>query len=147
MSRPRIEPVTSRSPERTLYQLSYRGRCAANEGSDQPGHPPRLIRVFAICMKKSWVLNYPLSPQRRLWSDWVDAQADVSLRWAYRSLCWFCYAVAFLFTEGVASGEDALSLLDNPKTRNLFIDDLLEVMFCHIWTTAGENLSSGFETG
>ena len=26
MSRPGIEPVTSRSPERTLYQLSYRGR-------------------------------------------------------------------------------------------------------------------------
>ena len=25
MSRPGIEPVTSRSPERTLYQLSYRG--------------------------------------------------------------------------------------------------------------------------
>lgn len=29
--------------------------------------------------------------------------------------------------EGVASGEDALSLLDNPRTRNLFIDDLLEL--------------------
>ena len=26
MSRPGIEPVTSRSPERTLYLLSYRGR-------------------------------------------------------------------------------------------------------------------------
>ena len=26
MSRPRIEPVTFRSSERTLYQLSYRGR-------------------------------------------------------------------------------------------------------------------------
>ena len=26
MSRPGIEPVTSRSPERTLYQLSYWGR-------------------------------------------------------------------------------------------------------------------------
>ena len=26
MSQPGIEPVTSRSPERTLYQLSYRGR-------------------------------------------------------------------------------------------------------------------------
>ena len=30
MSWPRIEPVTSRSPERTLYQLSYRGRCLWN---------------------------------------------------------------------------------------------------------------------
>ncbi|XP_064617573.1 CDK5 regulatory subunit-associated protein 3-like isoform X2 [Liolophura sinensis] len=29
--------------------------------------------------------------------------------------------------EGVAQGENALSLLDNPKTRNLFVDDLSEL--------------------
>lgn len=29
--------------------------------------------------------------------------------------------------EGVARGEDALTLLDNPKTRNLFLDDLVEL--------------------
>ena len=51
--------------------------------TDQPGHPPSLIRVFAVCMKKAWVLSYPLSAQRRLWSDWADAQADLSLRWAH----------------------------------------------------------------
>ena len=37
--------------------------------TDQPGHPPSLIRVFAIHMKKAWVLSYLLSAQRRLWSD------------------------------------------------------------------------------
>ena len=26
------------------------------------------------------------------WSDWVDAQTDLSLHWAHRSLCWFCHA-------------------------------------------------------
>ena len=56
--------------------------CPAND-SDQPGHPPSLIRVFAFCTKKAWVLSYPLSAQRRLWSDWADAQADLSLRWAH----------------------------------------------------------------
>ena len=56
---------------------------APSEDSDQPGHQPSLIRVFAVCMKKSWVLSYPLSTQRRLWSDWADAQADLSLRWSY----------------------------------------------------------------
>ena len=30
----------------------------------------------------AWVLSYPLSAQRRLWSDWADAQTDLSLRWA-----------------------------------------------------------------
>ena len=54
--------------------------CAPSEDSDQPGHPPSLIRVFAVRMKKAWVLSYPLSAQRRLWSDWADAQADLSLR-------------------------------------------------------------------
>ena len=28
------------------------------------------------------------------WSDWVDAQADLSLRWAPKSICWFCHAEA-----------------------------------------------------
>ena len=29
--------------------------------------------------------------QQRLWSDWVDAQADLSLRWSQKSFCWFLY--------------------------------------------------------
>ena len=40
-------------------------------------------RVFTVRMKKMGVLSYPLSSQRRLWSDWVDAQADLSLCWAH----------------------------------------------------------------
>ena len=32
----------------------------------QPGHPPSLIRVFAVRIKKAWVLSYPLNAQRRL---------------------------------------------------------------------------------
>ena len=35
--------------------------------------------VFAVHRKKHWALNYLLSAQWRLWSDWVDAQADLSL--------------------------------------------------------------------
>ena len=46
-------------------------------------HPPNLIRVFAVHVKKAWVLSYPLSAQRRLWSNWADAQADLSLRRAH----------------------------------------------------------------
>ena len=38
---------------------------------------------FAVRMKKPWVLSYPLSTQQRLWSDWADAQADLSLHWAH----------------------------------------------------------------
>jgi hypothetical protein len=30
---------------------------------------------------------------------------------------------------GVARGEEAMSILENPETRNFFIDELLEVLF------------------
>ena len=52
--------------------------CAPSEDLDEPGHPPSLIRVFAVRMKKSWVLSYPMSAQRRLWSDWMDAWSESS---------------------------------------------------------------------
>ena len=57
--------------------------CAPSEDSDQPGHLPSLIWVFAVHMTKAWVLSYPLSIQPRLWSDWANAQADLSLRWGH----------------------------------------------------------------
>ena len=52
--------------------------CAPCEDSDQPGRMPSLIRVFAVRMKKAthWA-------QRRLWSDWADAQAHLSLCWVH----------------------------------------------------------------
>ena len=57
--------------------------CGPSEDSDQPGHPPSLIRAFAVRMNEAWVLSYSLRTQRRLWSDWADAQADLSRRWAH----------------------------------------------------------------
>ena len=72
--------------------------CAPSEDSDQPGHPPSLIRVFTVQMKKAWVLSYPLSVQQRLWSDWADAQADLSLCWAHMPFCLFCHDAAQIKT-------------------------------------------------
>ena len=68
--------------------------CAPSEDSDQPGHPPSLIRVRAVHLKQNWVLSYLLSAQRSLWSDWADAQADLSLCWAQKSFCRVCHEVA-----------------------------------------------------
>ena len=70
--------------------------CADSEDSDQPGHLPSLIRFFAVRIKKDWVLSYPLSAQQRLWSDWADAQADLSLRWAHMPFCCFCDEAAHM---------------------------------------------------
>ena len=65
-----------------------------SEDADQPGHPPSLIRVFAVRSLGSLGPSFASGGQRWLWSDWADAQADLSLRWAHRSFCWFCHAVA-----------------------------------------------------
>ena len=66
-----------------MTRQNQQNECAPSEDSDQPGHPPSLIRVFAVRMRKYWVLSYPLSAQRRRWSDLVDTQAELSLRWAH----------------------------------------------------------------
>ena len=67
-----------------------------SEDSDQPGHPPSLIRVFTVHMTTLWVLSYPLSAQRRLPSGWVDSQAELSFSWAHMPFCWFCHETADL---------------------------------------------------
>ena len=66
---------------------------APSEDSDQPGHPPSLITVFAVRSVDSSGPELSSCGQRRLWSGWADAQADLSLHWA-QPHCWFCYEVA-----------------------------------------------------
>ena len=70
--------------------------CASSEDSDQPGHPPSLIRVFAVCMKEPWVLHYPLSTHRRLirlggCPGWSESSLGA------HSFCWFCHVMAQLY--------------------------------------------------
>ena len=62
-----------------LHDKTNKMDCVPSEDSDQPGHPPSLIRVFAVPMKKPWVLSFPFSEQQKFLSDWVDAQAHLSL--------------------------------------------------------------------
>ena len=57
--------------------------CAPSEDSDQPGHASLRCPHEALCPC--------LSIERT-----TNAQADLSLRWAHMSSCWFCRAVAHL---------------------------------------------------
>ena len=60
--------------------------CVPSEDSDQPGHPPSLIRIFALCMKKPWVLSYPTQWMHSDdWSDWTEP----SLCCGAQAFCWF----------------------------------------------------------
>ena len=84
---------------------------APSEDSDQPGHTPSLIRVFAVRMKRVWILSYmyPLSAQQRLRSDWTDAQADMSLSWAHLLFCWVFHAQAKCVVKILLKKTDTLS--------------------------------------
>ena len=60
---------------------------------------------ISLFIRQVWSVS-SLSPWRNLgslatqlahsedWSGWVDAQADLSLRWVHRSFCWFWCAAA-----------------------------------------------------
>ena len=51
--------LTHRKPEMSCnMKKNQQSECAPSKDSDQPGHPPSLIRVFAVRMKKAWVLSY-----------------------------------------------------------------------------------------
>ena len=54
--------------------------CAPSEDSDQPGHPPSLIRVFVVRMKKPWapsyVSHYTISLTMFCRCIWAKAQQD-----------------------------------------------------------------------
>ena len=93
--------------------------CVPSEDSDQPGHPPSLIRVLAVRVKKAWVLNYPLSAQRRLWSDWVDAQADLSLRWAHSHLVGFVMRRLICSEKYSKMPEKKMKTIDCPWISNI----------------------------
>ena len=66
--------------ESSLYEPPHD---KTNKMSVRPAKTQISLGIFAVCMKKAWVLSYPLSAQRRLWPDWADAQADLSLCWEH----------------------------------------------------------------
>ena len=72
--------------------------CAPSENSDQPGHPPNLIRVFPTRMKKAWVLSYPLCTVKTLirlggCPGWSESSLGA------HSFCWFCHIAAQFFVS------------------------------------------------
>ena len=100
MQSAQIDPV---SPTVRIWATTWQNQqneCAPSEDSGQPGHPPSLTGVFAVRMKIAWILSYPLSAQRRLWTDWADAQTLSESSLGAHSSCWFCHVVAHLPSEG-----------------------------------------------
>ena len=73
--------------------------CTPSKDSDQPGHPPSLIRVFTVRLKIDRFLSYSLSAQTLIKLGIHPLQADLSLRWAHIPIRWFCHDAAQIKAE------------------------------------------------
>ena len=97
------------------------GFCASN--GEVTGNFCPVWSVFAVRIRKAWALSYPVSAQRRLWSDWADIQADLSLRWA-QSFCWFCHKAAQIMKRLRTHGGDSLpQRMDIYSCQMLYLSD------------------------
>ena len=81
------------------HEKTNKVACAPRDDSDQPWQSPSQIRVFAVRLKGCEGSKLALCWQWRLWSDWADAQADLSRRWAHITLCWFSRVTAQIISE------------------------------------------------
>ena len=99
--------------------------------------------VSAVGMKKAWVLSYPLSTLQRLWSDWADAQADLSFRWAHMPFCWVVsyggsnYVPGLVPLFGIDVWEHAYYL----QYKNVRPDYVKAIFDIANWEDVGERLA------
>ena len=70
--------------------------CVTSKVSDQFVHPPCIAGVFVYSSLDSLDAVDGTCDQRRLWSDYAEAQANLSLRWSHKSYCRFSRALAHL---------------------------------------------------
>ena len=75
--------------------------------------------LSTVRMKKPCILSYPLSTQRRLWSDWVGAQADLSLCWAQSFLLVLSCGRSFILFS-LDMGKETLMIYIRTNIKKLF---------------------------
>ena len=83
--------------KKTVWAATWQNQqcgCAPSEDSDQPGHSPSLIRVFAVRMKKPWVLSYPLSATAKTLIRLGGCPGWSESSMGAHSVCWFSHVVA-----------------------------------------------------
>ena len=93
--------------------------CAPSEDSDLPislGIGP-VWSVFPVHSIGNSGPKLSSRGQRRLWSDWADAQADLSLRRAHMPFCWFCHEAAHLFDKRYNQSFSVQLIIYWPKKR------------------------------
>ena len=85
--------------------------CAPSKDSDQPRHPPSLIRVFAVRMKKAWVLSYP----------WVHSKDSDQTGWMPRLIWVFAGHTVILLV--LSWGGSNIYISEDCKTITFFFEN------------------------
>ena len=107
---------------RVFIMKFYNKICVTTKDSNQPFHPPSMARVLVYPSLDSLEAVEDTCNQRKLWSDCMDAQADLSLCWWHKSYCRFCHALAYL---NYLIKNDNHCIFKQPK--------LLILCFCTVW--------------
>ena len=117
--RPRTHPQTNFWFRTFCYKKEEKKskRATAWQNHQNNVHPAKTVRT-----KKLWVLSFPLSAQERLWSDCVDVQTDLSLRWAHIILL-----VLSCFGSGVNYDGSAYRYVCHIKFKAKLIGQLQEL--------------------
>ena len=86
--------------------------CLPSEDSDQPGHLPSLIRVFAVRMKKAWFLSYLLTHSE----DFDQTGRMPRLIWVFAGHT--CHSVGFVM-RGLKCWRYCRKSVSHHKRRSL----------------------------
>ena len=110
----------------TTWQ-KQQNECAPSEDSDQLSIRP-VWSVFAVRIKKAWVLSYPLSAQWRLirlggCPGWSESSLDA------KSLCWFCHVAAQSLDAPFCMGKISWYA----HTVCIGVDITFKMMSCAVW--------------
>ena len=74
-----------------------RPRGERESGRNDPDSLPTSLKSNSVGVQLSILLNEYMSSLMTKNNKMADGQADLSLRWAHRSLCWFCHEAAQLW--------------------------------------------------
>ena len=86
-----------------IYSWWVKWATAWQKPKKRPVHPVKTQISLGIhpgwsesSLCAEWLAKDPkfLRAYSKDWSEWAHAQVDLSFRWAHRSFCWFCHAVA-----------------------------------------------------
>ena len=111
-------------------QRRLRSVCRPSEDSDQTAHSRSLIRVFAGHSVGSQGSKVSSGEQQRIWSDYANVRADLSLCLVHLHFCRLCCAPTRIYALKDWSLEVTISCTANYKIARLIVKPVMQSHDC-----------------